>query len=90
MDNNTKPIILLPGEKVEPTATDDFVLGMLPNGISAILSCRAGIAAGYSQGMKWNEVDKLKSDLMECPKRWQAVTPEEVKQECLYLDMKLA
>lgn len=27
---------------------------------------------------------------MECQKRWQAVTPEEVKQECLYLSMKLA
>ena len=27
---------------------------------------------------------------MECQKRWQAVTPGEVKQECLYLSMKLA
>lgn len=85
-----KPIILLPNKIVEPTATDDFELGKLPNGISAILSYLANRADGYSQGMKWNEVDQLKSDLMECPKRWEAVTPEEVKQECLHLNMKLA
>ena len=48
------------------------------------------MADGYSQGMKWNEVDQLKSDLMECPKRWEAVTPEEVRRECLHLNMKLA
>lgn len=85
-----KPIILLPNKIVEPTATDDFELGKLPNGISDILSYLAGMADGYSQGMKWNEVDQLKSDLMECPKRWEAVTPEEVRQECLHLNMKLA
>lgn len=27
---------------------------------------------------------------MKCPNRWQAVTPEEVKQECLHLGMKLS
>ena len=48
------------------------------------------MADGYSQGMKWNEVDKLKSDLMECPKRWETVNPKDVKQECLHLNMKLA
>lgn len=85
-----KPIILLPNKIVEPTVTDNFELGKLPNGISAILSYLASMADGYSQGMKWNEVDQLKSDLMECPKRWETVTPEEVKQECLHLDMKLA
>ncbi|WP_217427750.1 hypothetical protein [Gardnerella vaginalis] len=85
-----KPIILLPNKIVEPTSTDDFELGKLPNGISDILSYLAGRADGYSQGMKWNEVDQLKSDLMECPKRWEAVTPEEVRQECLHLNMKLA
>lgn len=86
----TKPIILLPNKIVEPTSTDDFELGKLPNGISDILSYLAGRADGYSQGMKWNEVDQLKSDLMECPKRWEAVTPKEVRQECLHLNMKLA
>ena len=85
-----KPIILLSNKIAEPTATDDFELGKLPNGISAILSYLANRADGYSQGMKWNEVDQLKSDLMECPKRWETVTPEEVKQECLHLGMKLA
>ena len=38
-----KPIILLPNKMFEPTATDDFVLGMLPNGISEILSYLAGM-----------------------------------------------
>lgn len=27
---------------------------------------------------------------MKCPNKWQAVTPEEAKQECLHLNMKLA
>lgn len=85
----TKPIILLPNKIVEPTATDDFELGKLPNGISDILSYLACMADGYSQGMKWNEVDQLKSDLMECPARWEAVTTEQIKQECLHLGMKL-
>ncbi|MFU0524794.1 hypothetical protein ACMZ8M_04170 [Gardnerella pickettii] len=85
-----KPIILLPNKIVEPTATDDFELGKLPNGISDILSYLAGMADGYSQGMKWNEVEQLKSDLMECPARWEAVTTEQIKQECLHLNMKLA
>ena len=84
-----KPIILLPNKIVEPTATDDFELGKLPNGISATLSYFASRANGYSQGMKWNEVDQLKSDLMKCPARWEAVTVEQVKQECLHLGMKL-
>ncbi|MFU0546806.1 hypothetical protein ACV24M_02115 [Gardnerella piotii] len=84
-----KPIILLPNKIVKPTATDDFELGKLPNGISDILSYLAGMADGYSQGMKWNEVEQLKSDLMECPARWEAVTTEQIKQECLHLGMKL-
>ncbi|PNS43988.1 hypothetical protein HXT49_03610 [Gardnerella sp. KA00225] len=84
-----KPIILLPNKIVEPTSTDDFELGKLPNGISDILSYLAGMADGYSQGMKWNEVEQLKSDLMECPARWEAVTTEQIKQECLHLGMKL-
>jgi hypothetical protein len=63
---------------------------MLPNGISEILSYLAGMADGYSQGMKWNEVNQLKSDLMECPKRWETVNLKHVKQECLHLDMKLS
>ena len=84
-----KPIILLPNKIVEPTATYDFELGKLPNGISDILSYLAGMADGYSQGMKWNEVEQLKSDLMECPARWEAVTTEQIKQECLHLGIKL-
>lgn len=84
-----KPIILLPNKIVEPTATDDFELGKLPNGISDILSYLASRADGYSQGMKWNEVDQLKSDLMECTARWKEVTTEQIKQECLHLGMKL-
>ncbi len=85
-----KLIILIPNKIVEPTTTDDFELCKLPNGISCILSYIAGIAAGYFQGMKWNEVDKFKSDLMEYPNRCQVVTPNEYKKGCLHLGMKLA
>lgn len=60
----------------------------LPNGIDCILEHVAGMAAGYSSGLKWNEVDKLKADMMNRPDRWKPVTVEQVRAKCKELGMR--
>ncbi|SJN22944.1 hypothetical protein FM104_03795 [Microbacterium esteraromaticum] len=37
--------------------------------------------------MKWNEEDKLKTDMMNQPDRWQAVSVEQVRAKCRQLGM---
>lgn len=59
----------------------------LPNGISSILEYVAHMAAGYSSGLKWNEEDKLKADMMNQPERWLPVTVEQVRAKCRQLGM---
>lgn len=46
------------------------------------------MAAGYSSGLKWNEEDKLKADMMNRPDRWLPVTPEPVRAKCRELGMR--
>lgn len=46
----------------------------LPNGIPEILSYLAQMARGYNNHLKWNEVAKLKGDLMNVPSRWRGVS----------------
>lgn len=46
------------------------------------------MAAGYSSGMKWNEEDKLKADIMNRPDRWKAVTADQVQTKCRELGMR--
>lgn len=65
-------------EEVEP----------LPNGIDGILEHVARMAAGYDSGLKWNEEDMLKADMMNRPERWFAVTPEQVHAKCRQLGMR--
>jgi len=60
----------------------------LPNGIDSILEHVASMAAGYSSGLKWNEEDKLKADMMNRPDRWKAVTAEQVQAKCRELGMR--
>jgi hypothetical protein len=60
----------------------------LPNGVGGILEYVAGMAAGYSTGLKWNEEDKLKADMMNCPERWEEVTVEQVRAKCRELKMR--
>jgi hypothetical protein len=45
----------------------------LPNGISQILQYLAQMARGYDNRLKWNEVAKLKADLMNVRDRWLGV-----------------
>jgi len=60
----------------------------LPNGIDGILEYVARIAAGYNSGLKWNEEDMLKADMMNRPERWIPVTVEQVRAKCRQLGMR--
>jgi hypothetical protein len=51
----------------------------LPSGISEILQYLAQMARGYGNRLKWNEVAKLKADLMNAPTRWQGVSVSETE-----------
>lgn len=46
------PVQLLPGETIEPSAQSKPDLEPLPNGVDDILEYVAGMAAGYSTGLK--------------------------------------
>ncbi|MCT2224941.1 hypothetical protein [Microbacterium paraoxydans] len=86
--DDVNPIQLLPGETIEPAQKPAVVLEALPNGVDAILEHIAAMAAGYSSGLKWNEEDKLKADMMNRPERWQPVSVEEVRAKCRQLGMR--
>jgi len=46
------------------------------------------MAAGYSSGLKWNEEDKLKADMMNRPERWVPITVKQVRAKCRELGMR--
>lgn len=60
---------------------------LLPNDVDSILEYIAHMAAGYSSGLKWNEEEKLKADMMNRPERWVPVTVEQVRAKCRELGM---
>ena len=63
--------VLLPGETIAPVPAENGVdIEPLPNGIDGILEHVAGMAAGYDSGLKWDEEDKLRADMMNRPERW--------------------
>lgn len=82
--------ILLPGgvQKPQQTKDADGPDPSIPKDIATILAGLAAWAAGYDSGLKWNEIEKLKSDLMEKPDRWIRVTPDQVRRECRRLGMR--
>lgn len=89
---DAKPIQLLRDKTVQrPTSTEDDALQAsepLPNGVEEILEYIANWAAGYSSGLKWNEEDKLKADMMNRPERWAPITVEQVRAKCRALGMR--
>ncbi|GAA3287716.1 hypothetical protein [Nesterenkonia halobia] len=85
---DVNPIQLLPGQTIEPAAPARGDLEPMPNGIDDILQYIAGRAAGYSAGLKWNEEDKLKADMMNRPDRWAPVSVEQVRAKCRELGMR--
>lgn len=85
--DDARPIQLLPGQVV-PSAVAMPELEPLPNGIDGILEHVAAMAAGYSSGLKWNEEDMLKADMMNRRERWAPVTVEHVRAKCRQLGMR--
>ncbi|WP_409480668.1 hypothetical protein [Micrococcus luteus] len=57
----------------------------LPNGI---LEHVTNMAAGYDSGLKWDEEDKLRADMMNRPDRWRDLTVEQVRAKCRALGMR--
>jgi hypothetical protein len=85
---DARPIQLLAEGLVHaPEHAESGVLEPLPNGIDDILAYVADMAAGYSTGLKWNEEDKLKADMMNRPDRWLPVTVEQVRAKCRQFGM---
>lgn len=76
---DVNPIQLLPAQTIMPTPRGPKELEPLPNGVDAILESVAAWAAGYDSGLKWNEEDKLKADMMNRPDRWLPITVEQVR-----------
>lgn len=55
----------------------------LPPDVNEIIAHIAHWAAGYSSGLKWNEVAKLKADMMNVPERWVPVTVDALRSRCV-------
>jgi hypothetical protein len=60
----------------------------LPKGILEILQYLAQMAQGYDNHLKWNEVAKLKGDLMNARVRWAGVPVSEIASQCRALGMR--
>ncbi|XKH52071.1 hypothetical protein LG284_08430 [Citricoccus nitrophenolicus] len=85
---DVNPVQLLPGQTIEPALRRRPAPEPLPNGVDAILEHVAAMAAGYSTGLKWNEEDMLKADMMNRPDRWVPVTVEQIRARCRELGMR--
>jgi hypothetical protein len=60
----------------------------LPPDIAQILDYLAQNARGYDNHLKWNEVAKLKADLMNARSRWRGVPVSAIAEECRRLGMR--
>lgn len=82
------PDLLLPNRTTVAGSTPSVEPVSLPDDVDAILQSVARWSAGYSTGLKWNEEDKLKADMMNRPARWQGVTVDQLRARCRELGMK--
>ncbi|KDA05274.1 hypothetical protein DC31_17115 [Microbacterium sp. CH12i] len=87
---DVNPVQLLKDGTVQPRSdtADAAPSEPLPNGVEGILEYVAQMAAGYSSGLKWNEEDMLKADMMNRPERWVSITVEQVRAKCRELQMR--
>ena len=86
---DANPVRLLRGRTIQPSAAEaPLEVASLPHDVDQILESIARWAAGYDSGLKWNEEDKLKADMMNCPERWAHVTVEQVRAKCRELKMR--
>jgi hypothetical protein len=60
----------------------------LPGDVRRFLDHLAKWAEGYSNHLKWNEVDKLKGELMNNRARWQHILLVDIKKHCLDAGMR--
>jgi hypothetical protein len=65
-----------------------LVSDSLPDSISEILQYLAQMARGYDNHLKWNEVAKLKADLMNARARWLGVPVSGIADRCRTLGMR--
>jgi hypothetical protein len=84
------PTRLLPMRELKSQKKGESVLELqpLPEDVAQILEDISFCAAGYDSGLKWNEEDKLKADMMNSPNRWARVTVEQVRAKCRSLNMR--
>ena len=87
---DSNPLQLFPEGSVTPDPQQRAELEPLPEDVERILEHIAHMATGYSTGLKWNEEDKLKADMMNRPQRWKSVTVEQVRSKCRELGMSPA
>ncbi|RAL30795.1 hypothetical protein CVN56_31120 [Rhodococcus sp. AQ5-07] len=86
---DANPARLLPDETIPPLEGTKKMPGVsLPAGVDDVLASVAAWAEGYDSGLKWNEEDKLKADMMNRPERWADVTVEQVRATCKGLGMR--
>lgn len=87
---DANPVQLFEGRTVQPSLVEEPTESQepLPHGVEGILEYVAGMAAGYSSGLKWNEEDMLKADMMNRPERWVPITVEQMRAKCRELGMR--
>lgn len=88
--DDVNPVQLLHGQALQPAPAEALpgARESLPNGVGGILEYISGMAAGYSSGLKWDEEDKLKADMMNRPERWVPISVEQVRAKCRELGMR--
>ncbi|MET4639596.1 hypothetical protein [Mycetocola sp. 2940] len=88
--HDADPIQFLNANTIQPSGVHSKAATRepLPNGVEGILDHIASMAAGYSSGLKWNEEDKLKADMMNRPDRWIPISVEQVRTKCRELGMR--
>jgi hypothetical protein len=67
---------------------DETGQGDIPPGVDQILRYLAEKARGYGNRLKWNEVAKLKSDLMLVRERWSGIEAAAILRRCVQLGMR--
>lgn len=87
---DANPVQLWQDGAVQPSRAEEPAKSVepLPNGGDENLEHIAGMAAGYSSGLKWNEEDMLKADMMNRPERWVPITVEQLRAKCRALGMR--
>lgn len=87
---HTMPVRLLPGHTILPEQKPPALQFQdpLPHGLDQILEYISSQAAAYHAGLKWNEVDQLKADMMKNPVRWQSVPLEKIEHKLRSLKMR--